>query len=90
MLYSINFYFHYKSHQTLLTMRLRKKTSILLLIPVMLLLTAPQYSCNRKAGCPATEAARSKTGKDGKLSSKRGKSNLFPKEMRRKKKGGGE
>ena len=43
-------------------------------------------SCTKKTGCLVTENVHSKPGRKGQLSTKRGKSNLFPKEMRKKKK----
>ncbi|MCB0632518.1 MAG: hypothetical protein R2824_35160 [Saprospiraceae bacterium] len=41
-------------------------------------------SCQRGTGCPAADAASVRTDRKGKLSTKRGSSNLFPKHMRRK------
>ena len=41
-------------------------------------------SCSRKSGCPVNEDAHVKPGKNGSYSSKKGKSELFPKEMRKK------
>jgi hypothetical protein len=40
-------------------------------------------SCRVKSGCP-TDQYRAKVGKNGNASTKRGKTNLFPKDMRRK------
>lgn len=43
-------------------------------------------SCNsNKTGCPVNESVHTKSGKDGKLSTKGGKSSLFPKNMKKKK-----
>jgi len=39
--------------------------------------------CSRKSGCPAYESAQTKTNRKGQLPTKRGNSNLFPKDMRR-------
>lgn len=49
-----------------------------------LLMTASLPACNsQKTGCPINEeAGRANTNKKGELSTKRGKSNLFPKGMR--------
>lgn len=41
-------------------------------------------ACQRGTGCPAADAASVRTDKKGKLSTRRGSSNLFPKNMRRK------
>ncbi len=41
-------------------------------------------ACQRKSGCPATESAQVKTNRKGELSTKGGKSQLFPKQMRSK------
>ena len=45
-------------------------------------------SCSRKTGCPVNDPSLTgaKTNKDGSYKSKRGKTNLFPKTMRKKKK----
>ncbi len=40
-------------------------------------------ACSKKTGCPMNEHVHGKTDKKGKMSSKRGKSNLFPKNMRK-------
>lgn len=45
-------------------------------------------SCrSKKTGCPMNDPAKigASTGKKGKMSTKRGKTNLFPKNMRKKK-----
>ncbi|MEZ5031500.1 MAG: hypothetical protein R2787_08865 [Saprospiraceae bacterium] len=48
------------------------------------LLFAPSCSSS-KSGCPANDKADNvKLNKNGEMSSKRGKSNLFPKDMRKK------
>lgn len=41
-------------------------------------------SCSRKSGCPAYESVHSQPGRKGELSTKRGSSELFPKDMRKK------
>jgi len=40
-------------------------------------------SCSKKTGCPSTENAHVKPGKKGNYPTKKGKSNLFPKKMRK-------
>lgn len=46
--------------------------------------TATLSSCSRKSGCPAYESTKAPTNRKGELSTKRGNSNLFPKNMRKK------
>ena len=41
-------------------------------------------SCSKKTGCPSTENAHVKPDKKGQFPTKKGKSNLFPKNMRKK------
>lgn len=42
-------------------------------------------SCNRKSGCPANESLKPKTNKKGELiGSKRKRTDLFPKNVRKK------
>jgi hypothetical protein len=48
-----------------------------------LVLLGSTTACSRKSGCPVNDEAHVKPGKKGKYSNKRGKSNLFPKHMRR-------
>jgi len=50
------------------------------------LLTTTTSSCNRKAACPATEAAHVKPNKNGELPTRGGNSRLFPKKFNKKKK----
>lgn len=40
-------------------------------------------SCNRGYGCPANENVGANTDRKGQLSTKKGKSNLFPKKVRK-------
>ncbi len=44
--------------------------------------TLTSYSCSKKTGCPINEKAHVKPDKKGNFGKKRGKSNLFPKNMR--------
>jgi hypothetical protein len=44
-------------------------------------------SCSRKVGCPAYENVHVKADKKGRLPTKGGNSALFPKNMRKKKRG---
>ncbi len=59
-----------------------KKWTLLLVIPVVLALTTIS-SCQRKTGCENEEAYKVQVDKHGNLSTKRGKSNLFSKKMRK-------
>ena len=43
----------------------------------------PTTGCAPKYGCPVYETTQAPTNKKGELSKKGGKSNLFPKQMRR-------
>lgn len=43
-----------------------------------------QTSCSPKSGCPINEEAHAKPDKKGKLSTRGGRSQLFPKDMRKK------
>lgn len=43
----------------------------------------PTTGCSPKYGCPAYESAHAPTNRKGELSKKGGKSNLFPKHMRK-------
>lgn len=56
------------------------------LLIVMLSALSPVLlsSCSRKTGCPSYETVHTKTNRKGELSTKRGKSSLFPKNMRGK------
>lgn len=50
----------------------------------LLAVTSTTTSCNRGTGCPSYDSAGAKMDKDGKFKkTKRGRSNLFPKKMRR-------
>jgi hypothetical protein len=60
-----------------------KRFCYLLLFALFVTLTLPTQSCARKSGCPAYETTKTKTKRNGGLSSKRGSTNLFPKKMRR-------
>ena len=64
---------------------LPKKASTLLLVAGLFCFTAVGTSCgSNKTGCPVNERAAGKTNKKGELSNKKGKSNLFPKKVRKK------
>ena len=65
-----------------------KKLKLLLLCSSLLLVLPIIYSsCSKKSGCPVNETVGKSTDRKGNLSTKRGKSNLFPKKMRKKKRG---
>jgi hypothetical protein len=49
----------------------------------LLLFLVGSSACQRKSGCPTAEYTKVKLNKKGELSSKGGKSQLFPKNMRR-------
>ena len=65
-----------------------KKIKLLLLCSSLLLVLPFVSSCSKKTGCPVNETVGKTTNRKGELSTKRGKSNLFPKSMRKKKKRG--
>jgi len=66
---------------------MKKIFSFLLLCAVLVFSSTTMSSCSRKTGCPINENAHAKTDKNGAFSAKkRGKSNLFPKDMRKGKK----
>ncbi|MFK8009144.1 MAG: hypothetical protein AB8H03_22480 [Saprospiraceae bacterium] len=64
-----------------------KKFKLLLLCSSLLLVLPFVSSCSKKTGCPVNETVGKSTNRKGELSTKRGKSNLFPKKMRKKKRG---
>jgi len=61
---------------------MKRLLNLLLLSFLLVFLGTTQSSCSKKTGCPINEY----TKKDKKLSNNRGKSNLFPKNMRKKRK----
>ena len=61
--------------------KLRSTGIFFVLIASMTLSTTT--ACNRKSGCPVNEDAHVKPGRDGTYKKSKGKSNLFPKHMRR-------
>jgi len=63
---------------------MRTFTLLFFLLAATLFTAGTTSSCSRKTGCPAYEEAHVKPNKKGKLSTKRGSSNLFPKKMRKK------
>ncbi len=67
---------------------MRKLLTLCLFFSLLLITSSTMTSCTKKTGCAINENVHTKTGKKGKMSTKRGKSNLFPKEMRKKKKKG--
>lgn len=52
----------------------------------LVLFSMTTSSCNRGTGCPASDNAHVKPNRKGELPSRRGKSTLFPKGMKKKKK----
>ena len=61
-----------------------KKVFLLFSLCLLLGTVMTSTACQRGTGCPASDAATVRTDRKGKLSTKRGSSNLFPKNMRRK------
>ena len=61
-----------------------KKLMLLCLFCSAFLFMGSISSCSKKTGCPMNEQVHTKTGKNGQMKAKRGKSNLFPKSMRKK------
>ncbi len=56
---------------------------------IIIVLSASFSSCgSNKTGCPINENAHVKTDRKGNLKTKRGKSSLFPKNMKKKKRKG--
>ena len=63
-----------------------KKYLLLFSFLSFLFLTGTLSSCGtNKTGCPMNENVGAKANKKGQMPSKRGNSNLFPKDMRKKK-----
>lgn len=64
---------------------LQKKTTILLMVMALFSFGPVFTSCGGpKSGCPINEKAKTRVNKKGQLSGKKGKSNLFPKKVRKK------
>ncbi|WP_143473480.1 hypothetical protein [Flavilitoribacter nigricans] len=61
-----------------------KKLFLLFSLCFLMATVVTSTGCQRGTGCPASDAASVRTDRKGKLSTKRGSSNLFPKHMRRK------
>ncbi len=61
-----------------------KRLVFLLFISIIVASATTLTSCSRKSGCPAYDSAKAQTDRKGELSTKRGKSSLFPKDMNRK------
>ncbi len=64
-----------------------KKSVILLVIIALASFTSiTTSSCSRKSGCPAYDSLKAPVNRKGELSSKGGKSGLFPKDFNKKSK----
>lgn len=63
-----------------------KKALILFGLSFLLLISGISSSCNRGVGCPVNENVSVKTNRKGKLPTRGGSSQLFPKGMRKKSK----
>lgn len=66
---------------------MKKILQLCLLLSLLFTVTTVTSSCSKKTGCPINESVHVKSGKNGQMKSKKGKSNLFPKDMRKKRKG---
>ncbi|MCP3931581.1 MAG: hypothetical protein GY705_21050 [Bacteroidetes bacterium] len=61
-----------------------KKLILLLGLSLLIVLGGTTFSsCSRKTGCPMNEKLHTKPDRKGGYAKKRGKSNLFPKDMRK-------
>lgn len=70
---------------TTLKSLLQQKTTILLMVIGLFCFSSVLSSCGGpKSGCPVNERAKTRVNKKGELSGKKGKSNLFPKKVRKK------
>lgn len=66
-----------------------KKAFKYVFFALILLFAGTFSSCgSNKTGCPVNENVHTKSDRKGNLSTKRGKSSLFPKNMKKKKKRG--
>ena len=64
---------------------IKKKTTFLFLVLGLFCFSNVMSSCGGpKTGCPVNERAKTRVNKKGELSGKKGKSNLFPKKVRKK------
>lgn len=64
-----------------------KRVFTLLIIMVLgVIVPLTTTSCSRKSGCPAYDTLKAPVNRKGELSSKAGKSGLFPKDMQKGKK----
>jgi hypothetical protein len=65
---------------------MKKIFQLCLSLSLLVFISSVTTSCSKKTGCPINESVHVKTDKNGQMKSKKGKSNLFPKEMRSKRK----
>lgn len=63
---------------------MRKLITLLCLSALVFLTGTTMTSCSRKSGCPVNENAHVKPNRKGEMPTKRGRSNLFPKTMRKR------
>ncbi len=59
---------------------------LLIIIALGTVLELSTTSCSRKSGCPAYENLKAPVNRKGELTTKGGKSGLFPKDMKKGKK----
>ena len=62
---------------------MKKIIQVLTICIFSLTMVLGMTSCSKKTGCPSTENAHVKLNKKGQFPTKKGKSNLFPKKMRK-------
>ena len=76
---------HFNAQNGAKNLKYMKNRFFLLFLTFFLVFSAVSFSsCSQKTGCPMNETVNTKAGKNGQMSKKRGKSNLFPKGMRKK------
>jgi hypothetical protein len=66
---------------------MKKILQLCLSLTLLAFISTVTTSCSKKTGCPINESVHVKTDKNGQMKSKKGKSNLFPKDMRKKRRG---
>jgi len=70
---------------TIIKSFLQQKSAILLMVFGLFCFSNVMTSCGGpKSGCPINESTTGKVNRRGELSNKKGKSNLFPKKVRKK------
>ena len=62
---------------------MKKILQLCLLLSFLAFSSSLYTGCSKKTGCPMNEQVHAKSDKKGRMKAKKGKSNLFPKDMRR-------